>query len=163
MHPRIAEPPPTLVWIDAEEALIVRWGDRATVERVRAEAHERHGSTGRVRVGPAVRDGGSAEPEATEEPEGTEGTEAPERVLRAHLAAFVHDVAEHLPPDGDVIVVGPGMIRDRLERDLRAGDRRLGRRRHVHAAPGERMTEVQLVARVCELAGDVPRGRGLPE
>jgi hypothetical protein len=150
MHVRIAETATTLVWIDSEEAIIVRWADRATVERIRSDVPGRHRSTGHDRVDPTVHHGGGSGPEDAE------------RARRARLAAFVEDVAEHLPPEGDVLVVGPGMVRERLERSLRADDRRLGRRRHVHAAPAERLTEQELVARVRELAGDAPKRRGLP-
>ncbi|MHB8891572.1 MAG: hypothetical protein ACYC65_05945 [Candidatus Limnocylindrales bacterium] len=150
MHVRIGEAATTLVWIDSEEAIIVRWADRATVERIHSDVPGRHRSTGHVRVDPTVRHGGGSGPEDAE------------RARRAHLAAFVEDVAERLPPDGDVLVVGPGMVRERLERSLRADDRRLGRHRHVHAAASERLTEQELVAHVRELAGDAPRRRGLP-
>jgi len=149
MHPRIAEAATTLVWIDSEEAIIVRWEDRATVERVRSDVPGRHKSAGHVRIDPIVGHGRGAPAEAAE------------RARRARLAAFVHEVAEQLPPDGDVMVVGPGIVRERLERDLRADDRRLGRQRHVHAAAAERLTEQELVARVRELAGDAPRRRGM--
>ncbi len=150
MQLQVAETATTLVWIDSEEAIIVRWADRATVERIRSDVPGRHRSTGHVRVDPAVRHGGGAGPEDVD------------RARRARLVAFVEDVAGHLPPDGDVHVVGPGMVRERLERSLRAHDRRRGRRRTVHAAPAERLTEQELVARVRELAGDAPKRRGLP-
>ena len=150
MHVRIAEPATTLVWIDSEEAIIVRWADRATLERIRSDVPGRHRSTGPIRLDPSTRHGGGAGPDAAE------------RARRARLSAFIHDVAGHLPPDGDVLVVGPGMVRERLERDIRADDRRLGRHRHVHAAPAERLTEEELVARVRELAGEAPKRRGLP-
>ncbi len=150
MQARVTEIATTLVWIDGEEAIIVRWADRATVERLRSDVPVRHRSTGHVRVDPTVRHGGGS------------GPEDGERARRTRLAAFVEDVAGHLPPDGDVHVVGPGMVRERLERSLRANDRRLGRRRNVHAAPAERLTEQELVARVRELAGDAPKRRGLP-
>jgi hypothetical protein len=149
MHARIAEEPTTLVWIDSEEAIIVRWDDRAMVERIRSDVPGRHRSAGHVRVDPAVGHARGAPAEAAE------------RARRARLATFVHQVAERLPADGDVMVVGPGIVRERLERDLRADDRRLGRRRHVHAAAAERLSEQELVARVRELAGDAPRRRGL--
>jgi len=149
MHARVAETATTLVWIDSEEAIIIRWADRATVERIRSDVPGRHRSTGHVRVDPTVRHGSGAGPEDAE------------RARRARLAAFIQNVAGHLPPDGDVHVVGPGMVRERLERSLRADDRRLGRRRNVHAAPAERLTEQELVAHVRELAGDAPKRRGL--
>jgi hypothetical protein len=149
MHAHAADVATTLVWIDSEEAIIVRWADRATVERIRSDVPGRHRSTGHVRVDPTVRHGGGSAPEAAE------------KARRARLAAFVEDVAEHLPPDGDVMVVGPGMVRERLERSLRADDRRHGRQRHIHAAPAERLTEQELVAHVRALAGDAPRRRGV--
>lgn len=150
MHVRIAEAATTLVWIDSEEAIIVRWADRASVERIRSDVPGRHRGTGHVHMDPRVRHGGGSGPEDAE------------RARRARLTAFVEDVAERLPPDGDVLVVGPGMVRGRLERSLRADDRRHGRRRRVHAAAAERLTEQELVARVRELAGDAPKRLGVP-
>ena len=90
MHVRIVEAPTTLVWIDSEEAIIVRWADRATIERVRSGVPGRHRSTGHDRVDPTVRHGGGSGPEDAE------------RVRRARLAAFVEDISDHLPPNGDV-------------------------------------------------------------
>lgn len=149
MHVRIGEAATTLVWIDSEEAIIVRWADRATVERIRSDVPGRHRSTGHVRVDPTAHHGGGSGPEDAE------------RARRARLAAFVEDVAGHLPPDGDVLVVGPGLVRRRLERSLREDDRRLGRHRHVHTTAAEHLTEQELVARVRELAGDAPKRLGL--
>jgi hypothetical protein len=151
MHVRMADTATTLVWIDSEEAIIVRWADRATVERVRSDVPGRHRSSGPDRADSSTHHGGGGGPEAAE------------RARRARLAAFIHDVAGLIPPDGDVLVVGPGMVRERLERDLRADDRRLGRHRHVHAAPAERLTEEELVAHVRELAGEAPKRRGMPD
>jgi hypothetical protein len=152
MHGRAAEAATTLVWIDTEEAIIVRWADRATVERIRSDVPGRHRSMGHVRVDPLVRHGG-----------GGATADTAERARREHLRAFLEEVAEHLPDAEDVTVVGPGIVRERLERNLRAEDRRQGRRRHVHSAAAERLTEQELVARVRELAGDAPRRRGVNE
>ena len=136
----------TLVWIDSEEAIIVRWGDRATIERVRSDVEGRHRSTGHVRHEPTVRHGGGGPSEA-----------ALDRARREHLRAFVDDVITHVPEHDDVTVVGPGIVRQRLERGLRADDRRHSRHRFVHSATADRLTEQALVARVRELAGDAPR------
>ncbi len=141
----------TLVWIDSEEAIIVRWADRATVERVRSDVPGRHRSTGHVRVDPTVRHGG-----------GGASAAALDRARREHLRAFLDEVLRHVPEDDDVTVVGPGIVRERLERSLRADDRRHGRRRHVRSAAADRLTEQVLVAHVRELAGDAPRRRGVP-
>lgn len=150
MSTRIAEAATTLIWIDSEEAIIVRWADRATVERVRSDVPGRHRSSGHMRVDPTVRHGG-----------GGSSTDAVERARREHLRAFLAEVLTHVPCGDDVTVVGPGIVRERLERDLRADDRRHGRHRHIHSAASERLTEQTLVAHVRELAGDAPHRRGL--
>jgi hypothetical protein len=136
----------TLVWIDSEEAIIVRWADRATIERVRSDVEGRHRSTGHVRVDPGVRHGG-----------GGASAAALERARREHLRTFVDEVIAHVPEQDDVTVVGPGLVRQRLERGLRADDRRHSRHRLVHSATSDRLTEQALVAHVRELAGDAPR------
>ena len=152
MHAHTAEAATTLVWIDSEEAIIVRWADRATVERIRSGVTGRHRSTPHVRIDPTTRHGG-----------GGATADVAERARRDHLRAFLDDVASHVPESDDVAVVGPGIVRERLERNLRAEDRRHGRRRHVHSAAAERLTEQELVAHVRALAGDEPRRRGLTE
>jgi hypothetical protein len=141
----------TLVWIDSEEAIIVRWADRATVERVRSDVEGRHRSTGHMRVEPAVRHGG-----------GGPSAAALERARREHLRAFVDDVIAHVPEPDDVTVVGPGAVRQHLERALRADDRRHSRPRLVRSATSDRLSERALVAHVRELAGDAPRRRTVP-
>jgi hypothetical protein len=149
MHVRTAEAATTLVWIDSEEAIIVRWADRATVERIRSDVPGRHRSSGHVRIDPTVRHGG-----------GGASAEALERARRDHLRSFIEDVASHVPECDDVTVVGPGLVRARLERNLRADDRHHGRHRRVHSAAAERLSEQELVAHVRELAGDPPRRLG---
>ena len=150
MHVRIGDPPTTLVWIDSEEAIIVRWDDRATVERVRSAVPGHHGSIARAHLTSGAHQADSGGPEAAE------------RNRRAHLASFLDEVAGHLPPEGNVMVVGPGGLRERLERNLRADDRRLGHHRLVHTSPSDRVSEAELVARVRELSGDAPRRTGVP-
>lgn len=149
MHAQLVEAATTLVWIDSEEAIIVRWTDRATVERIRSEVEGRHRSTGHVRIDPGVRHGG-----------GGASADIAERARREHLRAFVAEVAGHVPDGDDVTVVGPGLVRERLEHALRADDRHAGRRRLVHCAASDRLTEQELVAHVRELAGDAPSRRG---
>jgi hypothetical protein len=141
MHPQTTEGATTLVWIDSEEAIIVRWADRATVERVRSEVPGRHRTNESGPVGTPGRHG-----------EG--GADALERARREELGRFVEQVAAWVPPGDDVTVVGPGILRGRLERVLRAEDRRHGRQRLVHSAAAERLSEEELVAHVRALAGD---------
>lgn len=150
MHAQLAEGATTLVWIDSEEAIIVRWEDRATVERVRSEVEGRHRSSGHVRIDPSVRHGG-----------GRASPDSLERARREHLRAFIEEVAQHVPPADDVMVVGPGIVRERLERGIRADDRKHSRKRHVHSAAAERLTEQELVAHVRTLAGDAPKRRAI--
>jgi hypothetical protein len=69
------------------------------------------------------------------------------------LPAFLDAVAARVPETDDVVVVGPGTIRQRLERQLRRADREEGRSRVVRSAASERLTEQELVAHVRELAG----------
>jgi hypothetical protein len=149
MHPRIAEGATTLVWIDSEEAIIVRWADRATVERIRSDVQGRRRSTGHVRIDPTIRHGG-----------GSATADVAERARHERLRLFLEQVAAQVPEADDVTVVGPGIVRERLERILRLDDRRHARERHVHSASAERLTEQELVAHVRALAGDAPARRG---
>lgn len=147
MHAQTTEGATTLVWIDSEEAIIVRWADRAAVERVRSEVPGRHRPNANGPVGTPGRHG-----------EG--GADAQDRARREELRRFVEEVASRVPPGDDVTVVGPGILRGRLERVLRADDRHHRRRRLVHSAAAERLSEEVLVARVRALAGDAaPRAR----
>ena len=150
MRARVTDGATTLVWIDSEEAIIVRWGDRATVERVRSDVPGRSKSSGHIRIDPTVRRGG-----------GTADTA--ERARREELRLFVAEVAAHVPASDDVTVVGPGVLRGRLERTLREDDRHRGRHRLVHSTAAERLTEQELVAHVRALAGDAPPRLGMPD
>ncbi len=150
MHARRDEGATTLVWIDSEEAIVVRWDDRATVERIRSDVPGRHKSSGHVRMDPAVRQGGGT-------------ADAAERARRDSLRQFVGNVADRVPVIDDVMVVGPGVLRGQLERTLREADRHHGRRRVVHSAAAERLSEQELVAHVRALAGDEPPRVGTPD
>lgn len=152
MMAHLSEGPTTLIWIDTDEAIIVRWADRATVERLHSGVEGRHRSGGRVRREGGLRHGG-----------GGPDPEHLERARREHLRRFLEEVATHVPESGDVTVVGPGLVRHRLEAELRADDRRHHRARHVRSASADRQTEQELVARVRALAGDAPERRGLPD
>lgn len=136
----------TLVWIDTEEAIIVRWTDRAAVEHLRSEIPGRHRATGHVRVDPTVRHG----------PGGVAQGRL-DRTRHARLRRFLAEVRSHVPGSDDVMVVGPGLVRSHLERTLRAEDRQQHRDRQVRSAPSERRSEQELVAHVRELAGMAAR------
>lgn len=135
-----------LVWIDSREAIIVRLiGDRAAVRRVRSDVPAHRRSTGHVRHDPGTRHGG-----------GHDQTAGETRRLE-HLASFVNAVAAGLPDDADLLVLGPGSVRERLARRLRSidGSRAIPRRIDSLAAP--RLTERQLIARLRRQLGQEPR------
>lgn len=143
--PERGEIPATLVWIDSDEALIVRWEGAARIERMVSEVPPRHRSTGHIRHDPAVRHGGGGVPE--------------DRIARERLdrlRTFLQQVATHVPPGDDVRIVGPGDVRLRLGRLLRDEDRRCARHRTVDTRAAGPLTERQLVAHVREIAGDPP-------
>ena len=143
--PERGEVPATLVWVDSEEALIVRWEGAAQIERLASDVPGRHRSTGHRRYDPNVRHGGGGTPD-----------DRIERERLGRLRAFVRDVAAHVPAGDDVRIVGPGDVRLRLGRILRDEDRRLGRSRVVDTRAAGPLTERQLVAHVREIAGDPP-------
>jgi hypothetical protein len=132
----------TLVWIDAREAIIARWqGSEAHLERLHSDVPSHHRSTGHVTYDPAVGHGGVAPKDAGE------------RKRLEHLTRFVELVAGQLPPTDDVVIVGPGTVRDRLAHRIRETDRHASRTRGVACEAAPRLTERQIVARLRHIAG----------
>lgn len=144
---KAAERSVTLVWIDAREALILRWvDDSAQLERIESEVPSHRKSSGHVRHDPSIRPGGGG---------GTAATSGePHRI--EHLARFLDQVAGRLP-EGDLDLLGPGMVHEKLAGLLRERDHR-GTRRIEAVVSGPR-TERQLVARLRHLVGHEPRRR----
>ena len=139
----------TLVWIDAREAVIVRWhDDQAQVERVDSEVPAHHRATGHVRHDPGVRHGGGGPAQTAGEPHRLE-----------HLARFVEQIAHRLPPDEDLLILGPGTVREHLERSVRDSDEHSERSRVVTCEASPRRTDRQLVARLRQFMGVEPRRR----
>ena len=137
--------PVTLIWIDAREASIVRWRDAAgLIARVESDVPPHH----RESIRPRHDDSHSND---AREP--LEGSEA--RRLE-HLAAFIRSVVSRIPPEDDLVVMGPGTVREELLHAIRNDDRLHHRSRQVSAAPADRMTDRQLIARVRAIAGDPP-------
>lgn len=138
-----------LVWIDAREAVIVRWAEGASsVERVESDVPAHRRSTGHVRHDPLVRHGGGGAPQSAGDPHRLE-----------HLDRFVEEVAARLARDEDVLLLGPGTVHERLEarlRDLDASERRSRLVAARHATP---LTERQLVAELREHLGAGARRR----
>ena len=132
----------TLVWIDAREAIVSRWhAGEIFLAKVRYDVPPHHRATGHVRHDPTVRHGGVA-PHDTGEANRLE-----------HLARFVENVASRIDPDDALVIVGPGTVRDRLERRVREGDRQASRTRPITCQAAARMTDRQLIARLREAAG----------
>jgi len=138
----------SLVWIDANEAVIVRWQDaQARVDRVESEVPAHHRSTGHVRHDPMIRHGGGR------------AQDADARHRQEHLDRFVEAVGARLAPDEDVLILGPGTVRQHLVRRLRHEDRRRGTDRVVDSEPSASRTDPQLVARLRHHVGDEPSRR----
>jgi hypothetical protein len=74
-----------------------------------------------------------------------------------HLARFVTQVAQRLPADDDVLLLGPGTVRGHLEKQLRAVDHGRDRPRTIVNEAAPPMTERQLIARLREEIGVPPR------
>jgi hypothetical protein len=137
--------PVTVVWIDAREARIVRSGGEE-IERLESEVPAHHRSTGHVRHDPLVRHGGGGRAQTAGEPHRLE-----------HLARFLDQVIERLPPEDDLLVLGPGTVRVHLLRRLRLADHGRGMRRRIVSEPAHPVTDRQLLARSRVLAGEPAR------
>jgi hypothetical protein len=137
----------TIVWIDARQAVIVNWDDtEAHLERIESDVPAHHRATGHVRHDATVRPGGGA-PRSAGEPRRLE-----------HLAQFVDDVASRLPDVDDLLILGPGIVPERLEREVAERDRRHGHDRTVTVEASPPLTDRQLIARLRHLTGvDAPR------
>lgn len=143
---RTADPvdvPAALVWIDSREAVIVRLKDGAPdIQRIESEVPAHHRATGHVRHDPSIRHGGGREQSAGD----------PHRL--EHLAAFLREVVGHLPADGDLVVMGPGTVREQLERRLRAADEVAhAPSRRIEGVKSGRLTRRQLVAELRRRSG----------
>ena len=143
--------PVTLVWLDADEAILLRGGVPAAAagapdtHRLRSEVPPHRRATGRVHHDPRVRSGGGADPD-----------DLAERRRERILAAYLRAVAALVPPEDRVVVLGPGPVHGRLAAELRADDLRHRRDRPVEEAPAEHLTARQLRARLRELTGASP-------
>ena len=140
----------TAVWIDDEQAVIVRWDGRASVRRVTSDVPVHHRSTGHVRHDPTFRHGGGGIPDDTFE-----------RDRAGHLREFLEAVVAALPADGDVEVLGPGTARGQLARTLAEADHHRGRARAIRTTPSGPLTDRQLIAWLRAQTGDPPRRRGI--
>ena len=134
--------PRTLVWIDAERAVIVRWDGAASVTRIESEVPRHRRLGGHVKHDADLR---------------ALGSPTPERHRLEHLRQHLRRVADHLEPTDAVEVIGPGTVHEHLAALIIEEDRHHGRGRSVAAVAAGRLTEAQLIARVRTAANDPPR------
>jgi len=157
LHGEHAHRPVTLVWLDADEAILLnREGptgdgvDPPTIRRVRSQVPPHRRATGHDHHDPRARSGGGADP-----------NDLAERRREHLLAAYLREVAALVPDGNRVVILGPGTVRGRLAGELRASDARHRRSRPVEDAATGPLTERQLRARWRELNGTTPE-RQLP-
>lgn len=136
----------TLAWIDSREAFVVRWLDgEAKVEHMESDVPTHHRATGHVRHDGSRGTGGGGVPQTPVEPHRLE-----------HLAHFVAQVTARLPADDDLLLVGPGTVRDHLANEVADEDARHHRTRRVACRPAKPLTVPQLVALLRHEIGDEP-------
>ena len=138
----------TLVWIDTREAVVAHWqAGEVRLERLQSDVPAHHRATGHVRYDPSIRHGGVAPKESGE------------AKRLEHLARFVAQVASRIPPSDDLVILGPGSVRDRLEHHVLDADRHASRARIVTCHAAARLTDRQLIARLRHVAGADQRRR----
>jgi hypothetical protein len=147
--------PVTLVWLDASEAILLGSeapiGDGADppgVRRVLSQVPPHHRATGRVHHDPRVRSGGGADPD-----------DLVERRRERLIGVYLREVAGLVPPEGTVVIMGPGPVHGRLAAEVRAADARHHRTRRIEASPAGPLTERQLRAFWRDLNGSAPERR----
>jgi hypothetical protein len=130
--------PRTIVWVDAEEAIIVRWDGAAGIEWLASQvpAHRRGG--GHVGHDPTLR---------------AMGSPPSDRHRLEHLRQHLRQVIERIAPTDDVELIGPGTVVEHLAAVLVEEDRVHHRAREVRTARSQRLSLPQLVARVRTSAG----------
>lgn len=138
-----------LVWIDSREAILVRWGGTsADIERIESEVPAHHRETGHIRHDPLFRHGGGGPSQSAGEPHRLE-----------HLERFLDRVEQRLPDEAEVVVIGPGTVREHLCQRLREAATVRGVAQLILSEASPRMTEPQLIARLRKLRGENPRRR----
>jgi hypothetical protein len=138
----------TLTWIDSREAYVVRWQDgEALVEHLESDVPAHHRTTGHVRHDAARGRGGTGVPQVPVEARRLE-----------HLSHFVAQVAARLPADDDLLLIGPGTVREHLASFVADQDDERHRTRQVACRAARPLTVPQLVALLRhELGEEAPR------
>ncbi len=126
-------PHATGIWISAELATMLRWTPELTVRhRIDSTVPGRHRSTG-------------APP--------TEKHPAREGHRDEHMRRFFAQIAQALPDDDDLLLVGDGEVVDHFAALVRTADDGHGRRRRIEVEKAGRLTERQLLASLRAFAG----------
>jgi hypothetical protein len=134
-------PRATGVWISASSATVLRWSAELTVRhRIDSAVPGRHRSTGRA---------------PTEKHPSGEGHRD------EHLRTFFAQVAQALPVDDDLLLVGDGEVVEHFAAQVRSDDDSHGRTRRIEVERSGPVTERQLLARIRTFAGS-PAKRTLP-
>ncbi len=134
-------PQTTGIWISAELAMVLRWSPELTVRhRIDSTVPGRHRSTGT--------------PPTEKHPAG-------EGHRDEHMRTFFVQVAQALPVEDDVLLVGDGEVVEHFAAQVRSDDISHGRRRRIEVEKAGPLTERQLLARIRSFAGS-PARRYLP-
>ena len=137
----MTSPHTTGVWMTADSATILRWSAELTVRhRIDSTVAGRHRSTGRP---------------PTEERQGDEGHRD------EHMRTFFDQVAQALPVDDDLLLVGHGEVVEHFADRVRTDDENHVRERRIEVEKSGPLTERQLLARIRTFAGS-PAKRYLP-
>jgi hypothetical protein len=148
-HPGQREPRPTsLVWLDSREAIILRpEGERIVVGHVESNVPPHHRGACHVRHDPQVRHGGGLAQASVD------------RNRQEQLDRFLETVAARLAPGDDLVVIGPGKVREHLARRISELDAARLDARRIVSGRSARRTVPQLMARLRRLIGREPRRR----
>ena len=137
----MTSPRTTGVWISADSAMVLRLGPEPTEPRhIDSTVPGRHRSTGHA---------------PTEKHPGAEGHRD------EHMRTFFADVAEAVPAEDDLLLVGDGEVVDHFADQVRTDDESHHRTRRVEVEKAGAVTERQLLARLRAFTG-VPAKRHLP-
>jgi len=127
----------TLVWIDSRLAIVVRWKNgREHVDHLESDVPVHRRTTGGGRIAQPSVEGQRLE----------------------HLARFIDRVVDLLPADHDLVIIGPGTVREHLLNRVEELDQRRHATRKVACRPARPLTDPQLVALLRhEMGAEPPR------
>jgi hypothetical protein len=123
----------TLAWIDSRQAHIVHWRNgQAQVAHLESDVPAHRTETGFT------------------------PQDAIEGHRLEHLARFVKQVAAQLPPGDDLLLIGPGTVREHLANEVAEQDAQHHNKRRVACRAAGPLTVPQLVATLRHEIGDEP-------